>query len=190
MWENPKRVKAAIKRLAREIEEIDNLFYGFHENDDPVLYAGMLERKRDDVVRSLVLQMHTSIEDLLNSYITFEITGGTRWRSPRSQSGRALRRMLAGPGSSLSFEMKLNFALALRIINSKTKERLVVLNTLRNKCSHNWVLKASVRFGKRPAQKKPPLLLSEGRDLHSVATLKDFLDEYAPIYLKLYIKYP
>ncbi|MFZ2010912.1 MAG: hypothetical protein WAU76_12950, partial [Candidatus Sulfotelmatobacter sp.] len=75
-------------------------------------------------------------------------------------------------------------------INSKTKERLVVLNTLRNKCSHNWVLKASVRFGKRPAQKKPPLLLSEGRDLHSVATLKDFLDEYAPIYLKLYIKYP
>jgi hypothetical protein len=27
MWENPKRVEAAIKRLTREIEEIDAFFY-------------------------------------------------------------------------------------------------------------------------------------------------------------------
>jgi hypothetical protein len=190
MWENPKSVEAAIKRLTREIEEIDNFFYGFNENDDRVLYAGMLERKRDDVVRSAVLQMHTAIENLLNSYITFQITGGTRRLRPsRTQSAQALHRMLFGHGS-LGFDMKLNFALALRLISSKTKERLVILNTLRNKCSHNWVLKVPVRHGKRPAQKKPPLLLSEGRDLHTVAALKDFVSEYGGIYLKLYMKIP
>jgi hypothetical protein len=190
MWEKPKSIEGAIKRLTREIEEIDNFFYKCNENNDRLLYAGMLERKRDDMVRSAVLQMHTAIENLLNSYITFQITGATRRRrSSRSQSARALHRMLFG-GGSLGFEMKVNLGLALRLINSKTKERLVILNTVRNKCSHNWVLKAPVRYGKRPAQKKPPLLLYEGRDLHSVAALKDFVSEYSGIYLKLYMKCP
>jgi hypothetical protein len=188
MWENPKNVEASIKRLSREIEEIQNFFYST-ENKDRVLYAGMLERKRDDVVRSAVLQMHTMIEDLLNSYITVQINGATHRRSPRSQSGRALRKMLSGHGS-LGFDMKLNFALALGLVSNRTKERLVILNTLRNKCSHNWILKVPMRYGKRPAQKKPPLLLYEGRDLHSVAALKDFVKEYGGIYVKLYIKLP
>jgi hypothetical protein len=154
MWDNPKSVESAIKRLTSEIEEIDRFFYSPSGNDDRVAYAGMLERKRDDVVRSIVLQLHTSIEDLLNSYITFSITGTTRHnrQSGRSQSARALRQMLYG-GGSLGFEMKLNLALGLRIISGKTKERLVALNTLRNKSSHNWLLKVPVRYGKRLAQK-------------------------------------
>ena len=190
MWENPKNVEAAIRRLTREIEEIDHLFYFVNEKDDRVLYAGMLERKRDDVARSAVLQMHTAIESLLNSYITFRITGRARHLRPlRTQSARALQKMLFG-GGSLGFDMKLNFALALRLISSKTKERLVILNSLRNKCSHNWLLKAPVRHGKRPAQKKPPLLLYRGRDLHSIDALKDFTSEYGGIYVRLYMKIP
>jgi hypothetical protein len=63
------------------------------------------------------------------------------------------------------------------------------LNTLRNKCSHNWLLKAPVRRGKRPKQKKPPLLLYRGRDLHNVDVLEEFLAEYDPIYYKLFGKY-
>ncbi len=122
MWENPNSVEAAIRRLTREIEEIDNFFYGCNENDDRVLYAGMLERKRDDVVRSAVLQMHTAIESLLNSYITFEITGGAHRVPSRNESARALHRMLYG-GGSLAFDMKLNFALALRLISGKTKAK-------------------------------------------------------------------
>ena len=62
MWENSKSVEAAIKRLTREIDEIDDFFYKPSENDDRLLHAGMLERKRDDMVRSTVLQMHTAIE--------------------------------------------------------------------------------------------------------------------------------
>ena len=189
MWDNAKTVEAAIKRITREIEEIDHFFYKSDENDDRVLYAGMLERKRDDMVRSAVLQMHTAIEDLLNSCITSRITGRTHRERSRSESARALQKMLSG-GGSLGFEMKLNLALALGVINSKTKERLAILNTVRNRCSHNWILKAPVRRGKRPAQKKPPLLLYERRDLHDVATLKDFMSEYSDVYLKLYLKSP
>jgi hypothetical protein len=35
-----------------------------------------------------------------------------------------------------------------------------------------------------------PLLLYEGRDLHSVAALEDFIDEYATVYVKLFGKLP
>jgi hypothetical protein len=190
MWDNAKIIEIAIKRLTREIEDIDSFFYKAAESDDRLLYAGMLERKRDDMVRSAVLQMHTAIEELLNSYIMFTITGATpRRRASRSQSTRALRKMLFG-GGSIGFDMKLNLALALRLISTKTRDRLLVLNSLRNKCSHNWVLKVLVRQGKRPAQKKAPLLLYEGHDLHTVAILKDFVGEYSRIYLKLYLKSP
>jgi hypothetical protein len=46
-----------------------------------------------------------------------------------------------------------------------------------------------VRRGKRPAEKKPPLLSYDGRNLHSVAAFKDFVDEFGGIYLKFYLKY-
>jgi len=86
MWDNPKSIEAAIRRLTREIEEIDNFFYASNLEDDRLLYAGMLERKRDDMVRSAVLQMHTAIESLLDLYITFKITG--RARSPATLAQR------------------------------------------------------------------------------------------------------
>jgi hypothetical protein len=189
MWENPKRVEAAIRRLSREIEQMDELFYP-ENTQERHLYAGMLERKRDDLVRGFVIQIHTAIEDILDQLITFAITGGTRsHRRLRGQSARALRGLLTG-GESIGFHRKLSLALALRIITKSTKDRLHVLNNLRNKCSHNWILKIPVRYGKRPAQKKPPLLTYEGRDLHSIDALDAFVKEYgAGIYLKLYIKY-
>jgi hypothetical protein len=189
MWENPKRVEAAIRRLTHEIEEIDTFFYLSNKTEDRALYAGMLERKRDDIVRAAVLQIHTGIEDLLDQHITFAIVGGTRRHPVRNQSARALRSILVG-GGSIGFDRKLALAVALRVITTKTRDRLQVLNTLRNKCSHNWLLKVPSRHGKRPTQKKPPLLLYEGRDLHTVAALKDFVAEFGNrIYVRLFSKY-
>jgi hypothetical protein len=74
-------------------------------------------------------------------------------------------------------------------MNATTQEQLMELNTLRNKCSHNWLLKTPVRRGKRPRQKKPPLLLYRGRDLHNVAVLEDFAGEYGAIYVKMFVKF-
>lgn len=191
MTTNAKSIEGRIRRLEREIAEIDQYFYGSNKRPDRHLYAGMLERKRDDMVRSAVLQLHTAIEDLLDYLITcriLEANAEDRAKRMSSKAGRALRKMLYGAGS-LGFDMKLNFAVSLRLVQTKVKERLMELNTLRNKCSHNWVLKVSVRRGRRPQQKKPPLLLYEGRDLHNIVVLKEFIGEYATIYVKLFGKH-
>ncbi len=180
MWENPKRVQQAIKRFKREIVEIEAAIYAPGQ-DDPVLVAGMLERKRDDVVRSVVLQLHTSIEDLLTSLILYCALGITDKKLKHrlsSERGKAFRRMLYDR-ESLGFDMKLNFAVGLGLLTPSGRKQLMELNTMRNKCSHNWILNQVVRRGKRPKQLKPPLLLFRGKDLHKVATLKDLISEFS-----------
>ena len=188
-WKNARSVEAKIRRLSHEIDQIDAFFYHTDKTRDRVLYAGMLERKRDDIVRSAVLQLHTGIEDILNSWITSRMLGvrSKERRTKRNRSARALRQLLFGAGS-LGFDMKLNLAMALRLINFKTQKQLMELNTLRNKCSHNWLLKMPMRRGRRPRQEKPPLLLYRGRDLHTISVLREFTTEYGVLYAKLFAK--
>jgi hypothetical protein len=186
MRENPKRVQQAIKRLHKEIREIEAAIYAPGE-DDPVLIAGMLERQRDDIVRSAVLQLHTSIEDLLTSlilYCALDITDKRLKHRLSSERGKAFRRMLHDR-ESLGFDAKLNFAVGLGLISSSGRKQLMELNTMRNRCSRNWILNRAVRRGKRPKQLKPPLLQFRGKDLHKVAALKDFISEFSVVYLRL-----
>ena len=89
VYENPKQVEKRIGRLTREIEEIDHFFYGFHK--DHFLYMGMLEFKRDDIVRSVVLQLHTSIEDLMTQYLFSEILGTEPWEDGKKAPNKARR---------------------------------------------------------------------------------------------------
>lgn len=94
-WKNPRAVENKIRRLTREIAKIDDVFYNLNETKDRELYAGMLERKRDDMVRSAVLQMHTAIENLLNSCIVcraLNVKPEDRTRRIRCKTARALRR--------------------------------------------------------------------------------------------------
>jgi NTP pyrophosphatase (non-canonical NTP hydrolase) len=189
-WRNPKSAETMIARLTQEIGEIDAAIYGSEERDR-VLVAGMLERKRDDIVRAAVLQLHTSIEDLLTSlvvYCALDITDEKLKRRLRSEKAKAYRKMLYGRGSP-GFDMKLNFAVGLGLITPALQNRLMELNTMRNRCSHNWILKAVVRRGRRPKQQKPPLLLFRGRDLHKAAVLKDFIGEFGAIYVRLYARW-
>ena len=184
-------VENKIRRLTREIEAIDGFFYAINSDEDRILYAGMLERKRDDMVRAAVLQLHTAIEDVLNSQImctVLNVRPEERMKKMRTRKAQALRKLLFGAGS-LGFDMKLNFAAALGLMNAMTQKQLMELNTLRNKCSHNWLLKMPVRRGKRPRQKKPPLLLYEGRDLHNLVVLKEFVGKYGVIYAKMFARY-
>lgn len=179
-------VEARINRLQREIDEIDRYFYGKNEEKDRSSYMSMLEHKRDDMVRGAVLQLHTAIEELLTEELFAEILGtelhkyGSKLRATK---GKALARMLKG-GGSLGFEMKLNFAVVAELLDKKTKEQLGELNTLRNKCSHNWLLNVPASRKKRrgPA---PRLLTFRGRDVHKVSVLKDVIAEYGNIYYRM-----
>jgi hypothetical protein len=190
MRKNPKRVEQAIKRLNKEIDEIGAAIYASGE-EKPVLVAAMLERKRDDIVRSAVLQLHTKIEDLLTSlmlYCALGITDKKLKHRLSSEKGKAFRRMLYDR-ESLGFDTKLNFAVGLGLISPTGRKQLMELNTMRNKCSHNWILNRAVRRGKRPKQLKPPLLHFRGKDLHKVAVLKEFISEFTVVYLRLYAKW-
>jgi hypothetical protein len=151
----------------------------------------MLEHKRDDMVRSVVLQLHTSTEDLLDFQIMRRVLSTrvhTRQKKGRSNAATALHKLLSGAGS-IGFDMKLNLALSIGLIDGPTREKLAELNTLRNKCSHNWILNAKIRRGRRPRQTKPPLLRFRGRDLHKVAVLKEFTGEYGTVYALLWARF-
>jgi hypothetical protein len=184
-------LRRKISRLEREIADIDEAFYLFEQNRDPAQHASMLERKRDDMIRAAVLQLHTSIENILDEQIMCHILGvpahGRMKRMP-THSGKALRKLLMS-AEGLGFGQKLDLAVALRIVSDKRRKRLAILNTLRNRCSHFWLLKVPVRKGKRPRQLKPPLLQYEGRDLHQVTTFKAFLREYGPLYARMFVEY-
>ena len=182
-------LKRKIRRLTNEISEIEETFYGL--SDDLDLRAGMLERKRDDIIRSIVLQYHTAIEDMLNSILMcriLKVKRGDLGNKMRSKKAKELYGMLHG-GRSMGFDMKLHLAVVHGVLTEKYLDKLAILNGLRNKCSHNWLLKATVRKGKRPKDKKPPLLKFNNRDLHQIETIKEFEKEYGAVYLALYMKY-
>jgi len=184
-------LKRKVSRLKREIAEINGAFYELSKDGDLAQHASMLERQRDDVIRGAVLQLHTSIENLLDKMIMSHLVRvhanrlGALMASTR---GKALRKLMMSAGG-LGFDQKLDLAIALRIISDTRRKRLAILNTLRNKCGHHWLLKELIRKCRRPGQLKPPLLLYEGRDLHHVATFKDFLAEYGPLYARMFVQY-
>jgi hypothetical protein len=190
-WSSSKSFETKIRRLTREIRKLDEFFYGTDKDNDHTLYAGMLERKRDDMVRSVVFQLQTVIEDVLSSWIMCRALGigmEEQGKRARRRSAQAVRRMLWGSGGA-GFDMKLNFAVALWLIKGPTVKKLVELNRLWNKCSHSLLLQVPVRRGRRPKQKKQPLLLYRGRDLHSVQALEDFTREYGLLHVKLFSRY-
>ena len=182
-----KAIERSIRRLEKEIAEIDSYFYFRNRTKDRSRYEGMLERKRDDIVRAGVLQLHTAIEDMIDGIIISRVLGvrpDTRFRT-RGPKARALRSLIAGSGS-LGFDAKISLALGLGLIRSPVRARLKELNSIRNKCSHQWLLRAAVRRGRRPRQTKPPLLSFRGKDLHKVAAFKEFSAEYGLVYAKLF----
>jgi hypothetical protein len=184
-------LRRKISRLEREIRSIDEIFYLTEKDGNPTQHAAMLERKRDDMIRAAVLQLHTSIESILDEQIICHMLGVPahgRMRLMPTPRGKALRKLLMS-AEGLGFDQKLDLAVALRIVSDKRRKRLAILNTLRNRCSHFWLLKVKVRKGRRPRQQKSPLLLYEGRDLHHVTVFKSFLAEYGPLYAKMFVEY-
>lgn len=183
-----------IRRLQHEIAQIDDYFYGANQNDPDRLrlHAGMIEHKRDDVVRAVVLNMHTAIEDLLDILIVSRLLNAVsrnRKRKLRTVPGRALEQLLGASGG-IGFDKKVTLAVALKIGRQSNAKALRDVNRLRNKVSHNWLLSLPVRRGRRPSQPKLPLLSYGGKNLHKLEGLKQFIGDATDVYLHLYMKTP
>jgi hypothetical protein len=85
--------------------------------------------------------------------------------------------------------MKLTFAVSLGMLTEPARAKLAELNTLRNKCSHNWLLGVRVRRGRRPDQPKLPLLRYKNRNLHDVEVLKELIGDYGRLYAQMFVRY-
>ena len=185
-----KSIEAHIKRLTKEIAEIEEDLYGF-KGQSRLGVMALLEAKRDSVVRAAVLQLHTQIEECLSKIMLYCVLGITTKKLKhrlRGHKARAFRKMLFG-NRSIGFDAKISMASGLGLISEKLADKLVELNVLRNKCSHSWQLRKVIRAGKKPKAKKPPFLQFRGRDLHKAAVLKELIDEYTVIYLRLYVRW-
>jgi hypothetical protein len=187
---NPCTIEAAVNRLTRELVELNRIFYGAHERSSRFLYAGMLERKRDDFVRGAALQMHTAIEDILDDLIRDKLLGV----KPRAQKRRAramhtkrgvIAHDLLGGSRSLGFAQKVRLALALGLISTRLGKKLNELNKIRNVCSHNWLLNVRIHRNRGPQQQKPFLLAYQGRSLHKAEIFEDFIGDFSGVYLRL-----
>lgn len=168
-----------------EIAEIDAFVYP--EDEDRFIYLGALERKRDDIVRAAVLQMQTAIEDILTTVLlqtTLDLPSEDRHVTLRSKSGKAMERLIR----EFNYDKKVELAFSLRLIRQNTKARLNEIGALRNKCAHNWLLNVRLRRGKPRTAKKPPLLQYGGKNLHRAEVLRDFMSDYAGVYLRLYAR--
>lgn len=123
VYKNPMR-KSRIKRITREIATLDDFLYEFHKDDDRFLYMSSLERKRDDVVRSAVLQMHTAIEDLMTQMLFSGVLGAerrsTRRKRRHTKRGQAMDRLL----NNLGFDKKLDFAILVGVIDTRARNGL------------------------------------------------------------------
>jgi hypothetical protein len=182
---NARTVERNIRRTQREIAEIDAFVYPGDE--DRFLYLGSLERKRDDIVRAAILQMHTAIESILTTLLlqrALDLPIEDRHLTQRSKSGKTMERLIR----EFTYDKKVELAFALRLVRQSTKTKLNEIGALRNKCAHNWLLNVRLRRGKPRTAKKPPLLQYGGKNLHHVATLKDFMGEYAGVYLRLFAR--
>jgi hypothetical protein len=183
-----RRLNKKSREITDEIREINDLLYNVETKDIEQRYF-MLERQRDDVVRSFVLQFHTAIEDLMDTWlksVLLEVkaedvnsVGRTRRAAARATS-EFLR--------SIGFENKVKLLLAFRLIRQPLVQNLLELNRIRNKCGHNWLLKVHVRRGIKPWAPKRPLLQFRGQNLYEVTVLQEFGGVYGPLYARLFAR--
>ena len=174
-----------IRRLEKEIHQIDEAFYVASDSDNDEAYYYSLEVKRENSVRAIVLQLHLAIEDVLKSSIVdhlLYLIGRHKGCGIRRPGLRATRASLADIVEELNFPNRLKFSRAIGVLEETLYNQLIVLNQLRNKCSHEWLL--DTRIPRRRVGR--PVLLFRNRNLWEIEVLKDFIREYGDVYLDVY----
>jgi len=131
------------KRISKISADIARIEKSFFRSDDPDLRQRYyeLQRKREHLLRSIILELHLSIENIITGAIGNELLQGRLIRSP---AGHAIRDLLEDD-HALGFRHKLLLARSLNLITRAEFTDLAELNTVRNRCSHNWQLNKVTR---------------------------------------------
>lgn len=186
--------KRRIRELERDIKSVEDYYYSFvdHYDGDPDAQIFALRMKREFLVRALIMEQHLSIEDLVDvllkqAFLKIRLGTKPRGRDVRRQfkatPGEA-ESMFSGNGS-IGFKRKIVLLRLLGIISKQRYEKLEILNSLRNKCGHQWTIEGVARRRRQKGQPKRFVLAYQDRSLFEADNLVEFLDEYRVLYLKL-----
>lgn len=172
-----------LTELTADIARIEKSFF---LSDDPDLDHRFheLKRKREHLLRSIVLELHLSIEDIITAAIGNALLQGRLIRSP---IGHTIRDLLQDD-RPIGFRHKLMLARSLNLITSREFAELAELNAVRNRCSHTWSLDKISRRKIKPSKPKRPLLRWRGSNLYKTDDFLDFVGVFSRHYLKLWLR--
>jgi hypothetical protein len=148
--------KRKITKITADIARVEKSFF---QSEDPDLDQRYFElkRKRQHLLRSIVLELHLSIEDLITVAVGNALLRGRPIRSP---AGQTIRDLLQDD-RPLGFRHKLMLAGSLNLVTRAEFADLAELNTIRNRCSHTWSLDKITRRKLKPSKPKRPLKTRE-----------------------------
>jgi len=182
------KLSAAKKRkLTKITADISRIEKSFFLLDDPDLDQRYFElkRKREHMLRSIVLDLHLSIEDIITGAIGNALLRGRPIRSPVGQTIRDLLQ----DDRPLGFRHKLMLARILNLVTRNEFADLTELNAIRNKCGHTWSLDKLTRRKLKPSKPKKPLLRWRGTNLYNTDAFTDFVDHFTKHYLKVWYRH-
>ena len=176
--------KRKLTKITADIARIERSFF---KSEDPDLNQRYYElnRKREHLLRSIVIELHLSIEDIITGAIGNALLRG---RLVRSTVGHTIRDLLQDD-HPLGFRHKLMLARSLGLITPTELKDIAELNTVRNRCSHTWSLDKVTRRKINPSKPKRPLLRWRGTNLYKTDAFTDFVSHFSKHYLKLWLRH-
>jgi hypothetical protein len=173
-----------ISKISADIARIEKSFF-LTEDPDPDQRYHELKRKREHLLRSIILELHLSIEDIITGALGNALLRGRPIRSPIGQ----MIRDLLQDDRPLGFRHKLMLARSMKLITPAEFTDLAELNTIRNRCSHSWSLNKIIRRRLKPSKPKRPLLRYKGTNLYKTDAFIDFVGHFTGHYLKLWVRH-
>lgn len=170
-------LKNTVPKAVQEGFDLINSFYGFTrgEVDDKYL---MKDSFRQDVYRLIILQMHMAIESVLKDLIV---------KALPKRRAHTIKQNKEYVGKLRTWET-INMASRLGIINKDAKDKLLVLNNLRNECAHNWLL-GSYTMKKNKELKRHRRKYSAEFNGKSLLRPSVIINEFVPVYSEMYLDF-
>ncbi len=183
-----------IKELQRDISEIEIGYYSTGLDKDEAIAADeieqmifLLKNRKASLVRAIVFDNCLFIEDLITHGIKhFILKNNSRLKrshkypiaSSNTSAKKALYELLES-GRSVGFKDKIVILESAGLIDIRISRQLSAINTIRNKCAHNWDIDKVIRQNVNRAQKKNPILQYKGFNLNKKRGLEKFLKDCA-----------
>jgi hypothetical protein len=168
------------KRLRNEIDKLIDRLYNTNEKKNEIRYDN-LKTYRIEIIRGFIVYSHLAIEDLLKEMLIEFLK-----HQSRIFKVAAIKKSIKGMRSSEIIE----WSARLNLINVKQYKFIKDLTSVRNKCSHNWIIdipenKMIIKQKIKEWKKTPVIRFRNKNLLNPKIFSSEFWPELAYIYLQL-----